>query len=121
MKKLLGILMLVNMMGCSTMAKIGFICAGAIGASYGPKYHKVDWTLPGSPAERIGIQTGDELLNPLELEGRPGEIRTVVWRHEDIIMEATVKLACVDDLYNNAPASDWDSVPKDAHPGRLEH
>ncbi len=112
MKTLLAILILVNIVSCSTMAKIGFICAGAIGASYGPKYHRVDWTLPGSPAERIGIEPGDTLLNPMELEGRPGDEKTVVWRHEGKLKEATVKLACVDQLYENAPASDWDSVPK---------
>ncbi len=48
----------------------------------------------------------------MELEGRPGDEKTVVWRHEGKLKEATVKLACVDQLYENAPASDWDSVPK---------
>ncbi len=114
MKTLLAILILVNIVSCSTMAKIGFICAGAIGASYGPKQHRVDWTLPGSPAEQLGIEPGDTLMNPMELEGRPGEWRTVVWRHEGTLKEADAQLKCVDDLYNNAPASDWNSIPKDA-------
>lgn len=113
MKKLL-VLSLIMMSGCSTMAKLGFICAGAIGASYGPKYHRVDWTLPGSPAEQIGIEAGDTLLNPMELEGRPGEVRTVVWRHNGKLMEAETTLKCVNQLYENAPASDWDSVPKES-------
>jgi hypothetical protein len=78
-------------------------CQGIIGASYSLATRRIDYTLDNSPAARLGLLPGDELLYPELLEGNPGDMVMVrIIRGDRVLLFPDVVLACKENLtYNN--------------------
>lgn len=94
MKKLLILILLTfSTTNCAST------CKGLIGVSYSVDKRLIDYTISNSPAERLGLLPGDELLYPEFLRGDAGDLRTVrVIRGRDVLIFPNVPLACKEDL-----------------------
>lgn len=102
MKRIVSTLALLGLTSCGTMAKIGFICAGAIGAQRHNSTHHVLYVFKESPAAKLGIKKGDLLVDLDMIEGQPGDVVTVKWIREEghvsVLHTQETKLECVDDI-----------------------
>jgi hypothetical protein len=95
MKYLIGLL--IPLTGCVTAQ-----CPGSIGAVYKYYENTVEYVFEGSPADRIGLKPGDEILYPWDIKGMPGSHRHVrIIRNDQLIVFDEVLLVCVDDFKNN--------------------
>lgn len=94
----------LQLTGCATLlADIGIwgYCRGVIGISYDRRNkNRVDYTMTGSPGEKLGIVNGDYLINPDDLNEKPGTTVKVIWEHKGIRHEVFTQTACLNDLYD---------------------
>lgn len=91
MYKLLSIVFLLS--GCST---IQTKCPGSMGIMYDTinDLNIVYSVYTNSPASKIGIESGDVLLNVFDLKGNPGDQVLVKWEHNNKVHSKYTTLMC---------------------------
>jgi predicted metalloprotease with PDZ domain len=91
MKKLI-ILLSIFLTNCASP------CKGILGAKYNLNTYLVAEIFSDSPAERAGIQVGDELLYPESIPGTDGEVKTVRVIRDNKLYSYEVVLQCYKDF-----------------------
>lgn len=84
-------------------------CRGVIGANYRNRDNRVAYPYRGSPAERLGLQAGDILVEPESLRGLPGEVVTVRWLRDGKEYSGETQLMCVEELDTGWPTTEGKS------------